>query len=504
MRIPLLAGPYQSRSVIASSQRSINLFPESNEGDPQAPAPVTQYPTPGLSPFSQSTTVRVVRQLYRATNGALYAVIGPNVYAISNTGTQTLLGTITDLPTTVYFADNGLAIVLVDGMSTGYAINMVTNAFAPIIDPSFLGADFVIYFDTFFIFNQPDTNKFYISLSFADYTMLTAGTAFDPLDIAGKTGSADNIVGIVASQPYFIIVGALTSELWQNTGAADFTFGRVAGTFINHGCIAPYSINSQDIVAFWLSQDLQGNSIIIRCAGSEAKRVSTHAIEADITSYTIKSDAIGFCYQQQGHSFYILTFPSANKTWVYELATEQWHERNWIDQNGVLKRHRANCCAYAYDLNIVGDWQNGKTYVLNPNVYTDDGNPIPRIRTYPHLLQDGDRVIYHQFIVDIQTGTYEAPEPTSGDWNSDFNDDFSIVPGDTAQLPILNLRWSDDRGVSYGNPVQQSFGKTGEYLTQVSYWRLGMARDRVFEVSWSLPVRTALNGAWVETKKART
>lgn len=480
-RVPLLSGPYQSRAVIASAQRSINLFPESNAGDPQAPVPVTHYPTPGTAIFSPSNTVRVVRQMYRATNGNLYAVIGPNVYSIADTGAQTLIGTIADQQTTVYFADNGLAIVLVDGTATGYAINMATNAFGTIIDPSFYGADFVVFLDTYFIFNRPNTNQFYISLSLVDYALLTAGTSFDPLDIAAKISSADNIAGLSTSHSDLWLIGELTTEVWNNTGQADFTFAKVQGAFIEHGCVAPYSIADQDIYTFWLSQDREGYAVIVQGTGFTLSRISVHAIEADIQSYAIVNDAIGFCYQREGHAFYILTFPNANKTWAYELTTKQWHEWNWLDDNGNLNRHRANCCAFAYRKNLVGDWQNGRIYELSQNIFTDDGRTIPRIRTFPHMLDDGKRVTYQQFTIDIQTGTNES-----------------------AEQPLISLRWSDDRGISYGNPVIQTLGAIGEYLAQVNYWRLGIARDRVFEISWSTPMRTALNGAWVQTQTAAT
>lgn len=481
MRVPLISGPYQARSLIAGAQRSVNLYPESNAGDPQAPVPVTQYLTPGLNLFTQSSTVRVVRQMYRATNGKLYAVIANVVYYIDSDGVETAIGTVTDLSTTCYFADNGLAIVLVDGTSTGYAIDMSNNNFGIIVDPSFYGADFVIYFDTYFIFNRPNTNQFYISLSFADYAMLTAGTSFDPLDIAAKSGQADNIVGLVVTQPYFILVGTLSSEPWYNTGAADFTFGRVQGSFIPHGCAGKYSITNQDIFGFWLAQDLQGTAVIVKVKGGFAERISTHAIEAEMSKFATRADAIGMCYQQQGHAFYIITFPTANKTYCYELETGQWHERSWLDTNGNFKRHRMNCCVFAYDMNLVGDWQNGRIYKLDPDVYTDNGDPIVRLRTFPHMIKNGDRVIYNTFQVDMVTGTIED-----------------------AVDPIITLRWSDDGGESYKNPVSQSMGLTGEYLTCINFNRLGMARDRIFEISWSANMKTALNGAFVEFKQARS
>lgn len=480
-RIALISGPYQARSLIASAQRSVNLYPESNSGDPQAPVPTTTYPCPGTNLFGTSTSNRVVRQLYRSTAGKLYSVIGPNVYFVDDGGVRHQIGTIADKLTTCFFSDNGLAIVLVDGSTIGYAIDMTNNAFGTIIDPSFLGADYIAYFDSFFCFNRPNTNQFYISLSFPDFTLLTTGTSFDPLDIAAKAGGADNIVGIVQSQPYLMLIGALTSEPWYNTGAADFTFGRVPGTFIPHGCVAKYSIVSQDIFVYWLSQDAQGYTIVLQAKGSEVTRISTHAIEADFSSYQNVTDCIAMCYQQQGHTFIIFTFPTDSKTWGYEVATGEWHERAWTDLNGNLQRHRMNCCAFAYNKNLVGDWQDGNIYILDPNTYTDVGNPIVFIRTFPHMLNDGNRAVYNKFIVDIQTGT--------------ITDD---------SVPLLTLKWSDDRGVTFNEGVTKSMGKAGDYIAQVVYWRLGMARDRVFELSWSAPVRTALNGAFIEITPNRT
>lgn len=482
MRVPLLGGPYQSRSVIASAQKSVNIFPEANS-DPQAPVPVTHYPTSGTTLFSEAdpASTRVVRQTYTASNGNLYAVIGNIVYSVANTGVKTGLGFITDGQNPVYLADNGLAIVLVDGTATGYAIDMATNAFGVIVDPSFYGADQCRYIDTYFVFNRPDTNQWYISLPFADFTMLTTGIAFDPLDIVAKTGGSDNIVGITTAHNEIWIVGFFTSEVWYLTGAADFPFARVQGAFINHGCAAPNSIATQDILTFWLSQDYQGHNIVVQGANYDVSRISTHAIEAEFQSYPNQTDAIGFCYQQEGHAFYILTFPTANKTWAYELVTKQWHELAWTDTNGVLNRHRANCCAFAYNQNIIGDWQNGRLYILDPNVFNDNGLPITRIRTFPHMITNGQRVYYKSFIIDIAVGNATVDEP-----------------------PTIYLRWSDDRGVSYGNKVEQSMGDLGEFLTQISYNRLGMARDRVFEISWSCDMKTALNGAFVEAVPFRS
>lgn len=485
-RVNLLGGAYQSRSLISAAQRSVNLYPENNPPEGQPPVPVTHYPTPGLRQVSQSPTVGRTRASYRATNGDLYVVVNGTansvVYFVSSTYGWASLGTIPLGLNPVVFSDNGLAIVIVDGTATSYAIDMVARTFGTISVTNFYGATGVTYLDTFFIFNRPGSAQFYISLSNVTYAMLIAGTAFDALDIAAKTGSADNIATVASIHGELWLIGDLTTEIWVNTGAADFTFQRMQGSFIDHGCAAPYSLAQQDVALFWLVQDRQGKAVVVKTDGYGLDRISTHAIEQDIQSYRTINDAIGYCHQIDGHAFYVLTFPDANKTWAYELATGQWHERASTDGNGNLGRHRGNCFSFAYGQGHVGDWQNGALYVYDQDYYFDGTQPITRIRTLPHLVNDGKRVSYAAFIADIEVGQ-TGGNLTSHPW-------------------LVSLRWSDTRGASWGNPVIQSIGAGGELYVSPQWQRLGMARDRVFELSWSAPIRTALQGAFVQAKAA--
>jgi hypothetical protein len=70
------------------------------------------------------------------------------------------------------------------------------------------------------------------------------------------------------------------------------------------------------------------------------------------------------------------------------------------------------------------------------------------------------------------------------------------------EAPEIRLRWSDTKGASWGNSVSQDMGATGELLTCVQFQRLGMARDRVFELSWSGNCKTALSGAFIDAQPA--
>ena len=240
-RIPLLGGAYQSRSLISGAQRSINLYPELNK-DPQAPTQVTHYPTPGLTLRGAAPLASVNRCLYRASNGQLYTVIRANVYAVSNQYAFTLVGTLNvDLPTLVSMADNGLVAVLVDGTGTGYAINLADNSFGVISDPNFYGGTRADYVDTFFTFNTPGTTQWQISLPLVTFDNLVNGVvtpgniypAFDPLDVAAKTSAADPLQTVIVMHGNPWLLGTFgTSEIWYNSGAADFAFDRVPNAVI--------------------------------------------------------------------------------------------------------------------------------------------------------------------------------------------------------------------------------------------------------------------------------
>lgn len=465
--VPLVGGPYQSSNVIADFQRCVNLYPEATPS-PQAPVPVTHYLTPGLANLATCPTIAGWRCIYRATNGDLYGVVGNKVYFIDVTFAYTELGTITDLVTPAYMADNGFEICLVDGTVNGYSIDMTTRAFAQIVDPAFYGSTNVAYIDTFFIFSQPGTRNFYISLS--------GSLIFDPLDIVAKSGAADNVAVVITTEREAWVIGVLTSEVWYNAGSADFPLAAIPGAFIEHGTVAPYSVAIMDGTVYWLDQDKNGTGTIAMSQNYQAKKISTYAIDAAIQGYQVISDAIGYCYQQDGHAFYVLTFPNADKTWCYELATGEWHERASIDGNGILHRHRGNVATFAYGKILVGDFQNGKLYEMSTSIYTDDGIAIPRIRSWPHMIKGGMEVEYMRFVADMETGT---------------------LPSDIDAEPLISLRWSDTKGRTWGNGVQQSLGLAGQYIIQPSWNNLGQARDRIFELSWSLPARTALNGAFI-------
>jgi hypothetical protein len=413
-RLGLTGGAYQAHSVIASAQRSVNLFSEPIPENLTEPSKATDYPTPGLRLLGTIGTgpIRGIRQ---GTNGNVYVVSGSEVYSVNTTSwVGTSLGSITaGLTTPVSMCDNTLDMVIVDGTANGWMINLAANTMAPLVDStgSFVGADKVDYLDTFLIFNKPGTPQFYWTGSLA--------TTFDALDFANKSSFTDLLQTLIVTKREIWLIGQLTTEIWYDTGATDIAagssqFASVQSVFVDHGTCAKYSVAGYDNGAFWLTRDRQGRGFVVMGAGYQTKRVSTYAIEAELAGYARLDDAIGYCYQLAGHTFYVLTFPHADHTWVYDVTTGLWHEWLWIDSNGEEHRHRSNCY-WPVDgsIPVVGDWQNGNLYALDTRIFTDAGQPIKRVRSFPHMLADGKRVFYRQFLADIDAGTSAAVAPAT-------------------------------------------------------------------------------------------
>jgi hypothetical protein len=136
-------------------------------------------------------------------------------------------------------------------------------------------------------------------------------------------------------------------------------------------------------------------------------------------------DAIGYCYEQEGHFFYVLNFPTANKTLVYDQASGLWHERQTYNETtNIGGRDRAICHTYAFGKHIVGDFKNGNLYELDLNTYTDDGALIQGIRAMPHAHDNMDRIYYYEFEVDMEKGVGTVHETAKGPFGVVATDNF--------------------------------------------------------------------------------
>ena len=500
MKTPILGSSYVTRSVNAADNRMVNLFPEVIPEGGKEPGFLNR--APGLN-FLQTVGTGPIRGLWaHQTNGSnFYVVSGVEVYKLSGTtATPVLIGQVSGTGP-VSIADNGTQIFFAcNGPS--YIYNDVTGVFGPITDPDFPGAATVGYLDGYFVFNEPNSQKVWV-------TALLDGYDINALDFASAEGSPDGLVAVNVDHREAWLFGTDSVEVWYDAGLADFPLTRIQGAFNEIGCAAAFSVAKLDNTLFWLGTDARGQGIVYRANGYNGQRVSTHAVEWQIQQYGNISDAIAYTYQQDGHSFYVLTFPSANATWVYDAATQAWHERAGWD-NGSWTRHRSNCqCNFGGNI-IVGDYQNGNIYTLSLTTYADNGQVQRWLRSWralPTGQNNLKRTAQHSLQLDAQAGF--LLDPVTEDIYLTTEDGFRLVTESYNNLidettlsvnppPQFMLRWSDDGGHTWSNEHWAQGGAVGAYGTRIFWRRLGMTlklRDRVYELSGTDPIQIAIMGA---------
>lgn len=467
MKTPILGSTYVARSVNAADARMVNLFPEIVPEAGKEPAFLNR--APGLK-LEVAVGTGPVRGLWQLADN-LYVVSGTQLYKVSPAYVVTLLGNVSGTGP-VSMSDNGIQLfVACNGPSFIYNIN--TNVFQQITDPDFPGAVTVAYLNGYFVFNEPNSQKIWVSALFD-------GTAIDATEFASAEGSPDGIVGLIADHNQIWVYGTNSVEVWYDSGGLDFPLARVAGAFNELGCAAAYSIAKMDNGLFWLGKDARGQGMVYRANGYAGQRISTHAVEWHIQQYGDLSGTIGYTYQQDGHSFYVLIFPSADTTWVYDVATQAWHERAGF-ANGDFTRHRSNCQAFFNNKVMVGDYQNSNVYSFDLDDYSDNGSIQKWLRSWraiPTGQNNLKRTAHHSLQLDCETGV-----------------GLNLGQGSD---PQVMLRWSDDGGHTYSNEHWVSIGRIGEYYRRAIWRRLGMTmklRDRVYEVSGTDPVKIAIMGA---------
>jgi hypothetical protein len=471
MDSPILGSSYVARSVNAADSRMVNLFPEIVPEAGKQPAFLSRCP--GLKRKS-SIGNGPIRGLWKV-NDIMYAVSGDTFYKVETYGRTRLKGTAIGTVTgtgPVSMSDNGTQIFIACNPD-GFIYNTSTEVFAEITDPDFAGAVTVGYIDGYFVFNEPNSSRFWV-------TQLLDGTSVDPLDFASAEGDPDNLVSLIVDHREIWLFGTNSTEVWYDAGTADFPLQRIQGAFNEIGCAAPYSVAKVDNSVFWLGSDARGRGIVYRNNGYKGQRVSTHAVEWQIQQYSDISDALAYSYQQDGHIFYVLIFPTANTTWVYDASTQAWHERaGW--ENSEFTRHRSNCQVVYNNEIIVGDYENGNLYAFDLTDYSDNGDIQKWLRSWralPTGTNNLKRTSQHTLQIDCEAG----------------------VGTDTGQgsNPQMMLRWSDDGGHTWSNEHWMSMGRIGEYYNRAFARRMGMTlklRDRVYELSGTDPVKITIMGA---------
>jgi len=463
MKIPFLGGAYEGRSSNVSPETCINLFYESGQGD-------SLVSTPGASTLNSTYTSPVRGGI--EYNGLAYFVIGNALVECTTAGAVTTRGTLNTFSGRVSMAHNGVRtganqqIMIVDG-TTGYIYDNTTSTLTEIADADMVSADTVVFLDGYFVFSQTSSDRFWITSQYD-------GTAIDSADFVTAEGDPDQIQALVADQRQLFVFGTKTTEVFYNSGDTDQVFKPFQGGHSQTGCAARFSACRFDNSVIWLSQNEKGNGQVVRLGeGFQPVVVSTPEVNYQISTYSTISDAFGYVYQDEGHEFYVLTFPTAKVTWAYDALTQQWHQRAHTIGGVFPNRERYSAHVCVGNTHLFGDYANGTIYKMAPTLGTISGTAIPRERRSPIISDEEKRVRIASLQLDMQVGI--------GSTNND--EDTKIW-----------LSYSKDGGHTFSNEIERSIGDIGDYAHRVIWRRLGSGRNWVFRIrTWS-PFRVVYKG----------
>jgi len=464
----------------------------------------------GGTGYAVNDTVTVVGGTY--SQPATYVVTSVSAGVVTGIS-QTSGGVYTSNPvspvtTSTSGAGTGLVLALTFGTGTGgtgtytvsgsqtvgsetlYALNF---SVLPTSDGAFSGADVVDIVDNYFVYNYPGTQQ---------WGATNALSPISPqLSFSSKDGSPDNLVSIIVDHREIYLLGETSSEVWVDVGAFPFPFQRIPGTNTQHGIVAKFSVSRIGDSFAYVSRDLRGQGTIVMMNGYTPTRISTHAVENTLVNQYI-GDAIAWTYQLEGHEVYVVSFPTLDLTWAFDIATGLWHKWQWVDNSNVYHRHRGNCATQFQGIVLVGDWQNGKIYQLDPSNYTDDSQEIRRLRRTPHLTTDLQRQYFDELQIQFQPGVGLQGNKTKPNTNATAGiaiAGFAVAGGSyiapSGVNPQAMLRWSNDGGSTWSNEHWTSIGAIGAYQNRARWRRLGWSRDRVFEVVVTDPVKAVIISA---------
>lgn len=476
MKLPLFGAHFRSVPTQYDPQTCCNWvpIPEQDQMDTSKSEGYFKR-SPGLTLWSDDSSNNQVRALFEY-NSVVYAVVDNTFYTINSSGTRTSRGTLNTSAGRCWITANPSQIAVVDGTYM-YVYTIATTSFDVNVDADFVGnVKRIETKDAYGLFVPTDSDDFWLT-NLNNYSSVSA------LAVTTPSVLTDMLVAAVPSHDDVFVFGQKKTFVYYNSGAATFPFEVRQGTIIDQGAVNPYSIIEADNTLFWISTNTTGTANIVRAQGYTPAYISDDTLATEIRTYTL-SDAFAIAFTIDGHVFVAFTFPTDDKTWVYDVKTKLWHQMSSSTNNqedvNIKRRWRANCYCVAFGKQLVGDCYTGKIYEIDPTNKTENGTRILRERITPVISMERKRVSLFDWELDCQKG-------------------IGLITGQGADAEVM-VAVSKDGGVTFGTEYTLSCGLQGQTQKRVRLASLGSARDWCFRIRTSDPCEFVLYGLTANVK----
>lgn len=470
-------GSVPNRSLDMGAERTINFYPVLGAADRNGLPDVYLYPTEGLTLFSTGLG-EAVRGTH-VINDIIYFVVANKAYKLTTAGTITELGTINTSAGTVHFADIFDQILLVDGLD-GWLFTISANTFTQVVDADFpSNCESICGLAGYFIAVFPDSQDYAVS-------NLSDGMTWTALFVGSAQFASDNLVAVRSFQDQLWLFGTTTIEQHVNTGNLDFPFEPRLGASILYGVVSEDTIamtgaaDAKTPAMVWLGTSQRGGVVPVALDSyNTVTQIFNPGVIEEINTFDVVSDAYGFIYQKDDHLFYVLTFPTADKTYVYDFSTGLTHERESYDTSEQQYHHWVpRYHAVMENINYVVDFHTGVVYTLDGENYTENG---VRIRRKRRITIFKDNMSYKS-VNDL--------------WII-FNLGSALIQGQGSE-PEAMLRLSHDGGRNFDTELTAPVGVVGQYYDTARFSMLGTARKWCAELSVTDPIRWVVLESFAE------
>lgn len=464
INLPIVGGAYKDPHTAIACQTCINMYAEPTQDGVKSQGALLSAKS--MKTLHSANKEAVCRGFSVLSNGIAYAIYGNELYKLDN-DFELVADVFIEGTTPIIIAENSRYACFVSD-NIVYTLDIIDDTWAKYGEELLYPADDVATLAQRFVFNRRGTGQIFWSD--------TLSTNIDPLSFATAEASPDNVTALKAHQKQLWIFGDFTTEVWYSTGDKDLPFAPIQGVAIYAGCLLPQTIQRFGESLIWVANTENGNNQIVMTQGYQVQRISNHALEKNLGTYNLKG-ANAYVYQDEGHNFYALNIPLANKTIVFDSATSLWHERAMF-KDGKYLTHPAkhhilykgkHVFSHANKVLLMGLGTDGVDEI--------DGVLMPQMRERTtHAVSRTPHVIRHnRFTLVAQQAV-----------------------GTHLSNPQVMLSWSDDDGVSWSDSRWRGLGKRGEYKYRTFWTRLGASRNRAYRLRFTDAAELTITDAEIE------
>jgi hypothetical protein len=456
-----------------------------------------------LTPFAGYQNVQTInptgegRGIYSSAKlSTLFAVIDNNVYKFDTALSRTRIGNLQTFIGDVFITENNAGQILFSDSTRLYVYNSTTTVF------STSGIDFIIDFVPGFVtfqngrFVSPAATSggnFLWALSDPNNGLSWPDDAQHRGALQTKPDKTVATIRFPGSGNNLFVFGATVTEQWQDVGAQLFPYQRSTAFNIDYGCINPATIAELENKVCFIGINEKSGPIIMYSNGGDPIHISTDGIDDKLAFLKNPSNCYGFMFRQNGHLFYVATWPTDQLSYAYDFNTDKFYTLCDENMNAFIPKR----VAFFNNLYFFVSLKDGNLYELSNNIYDYDyGNgqifEIPRIRITPSLrLPDQSRFIagYSGFCIEQGQFDYDYRDTTfilgTEDTNEISTQNHNQLIGGgynfRNNVPRIDMSLSKDGGVNFGSNKSIDMLPLGNRANRLMWRNLGAANELVHQ-----------------------